>query len=242
VGLNLGPVLGLLLFRWQGGGLAFAVAGGFGLLAATGAALTRQMASARQQRAPEPLLSRIVERRALLSALLIGLSMISFVPLSTYMPLSFRALGLEGVEWYFLGVGLSGTLARVLTAGRVDQLGRFPSMVVGFVLELAGLALLPLAGDLTLLVVSGVLFQLGGAIVEPTLYALVVDRTPEHRRGVAMATCTSAFQAGDGIGSPLWGYVIEHFGHRAMHLTTWVPTALGLGVVLATMRGRDARQ
>ena len=51
------------------------------------------------------------------------------------------------------------------------------------------LSLLLFAGDLWLLVATGVLFQLGGAIVEPTLYAIVIDRTPPERRGqVLMVT------------------------------------------------------
>ena len=78
---------------------------------------------------------------------MLALTYISFVPLSTYMPLTFRALGLDGVEWYFLGVGLTGTVARLRATGVVVE--RYPTdkdatdLELALDLALAGLPPLP---------------------------------------------------------------------------------------------------
>jgi len=83
------------------------------------------------------------------------------------------------------------------------------------------------------------LHTLGNVCSEPSLYATALDRSPADRRGAAMATYTSAFQLGSGIGAALGGVIIERWGYEAMYRATLAPIVVGLAWI--AVQGRRNR-
>src|SRR6185312_7989961 len=61
-------------------------------------------------------------------------------------------------------------------------------------------------------------FMAGGAhgFLYPALSALLMDVTPETRRGSAVGTFSSVVIAGNAIGAIAFGYVAHGLGYRAM--------------------------
>lgn len=238
VGITFAPVLALWGARSFGFAPAFMAAGLCGLAVS---AATLRIAPDRQ---PPPLTvpftgarwRRVVEPGALVGAGLLALSIVTAPAMTAYMPLYFLHLGLEGIEFYFLVLGSAGIAARALIGRWSDRMGRVRSITLGFGVSALGLLIVALAGDLTGIILGGVVFTLGGSLSEPSLYAIALDRSPAERRGAAMATYTMAFQLGGGIGAVLSGYVIEFLGYSWLYQGAVGASLLALSVVLVGAR------
>ncbi|MBQ1435344.1 MAG: MFS transporter, partial [Clostridia bacterium] len=64
----------------------------------------------------------------------------------------------------------------------------------------------------THLIICAVIYGVGVGAALPTTNALVVKYAPIDRRGSANATYYSSFDIGIGVGSALWGFVIDYLG------------------------------
>ena len=166
--------------------------------------------------------------------------------LNSFIVLYAREVGIESLGWYFVAVGLASLVGRPLLGRVSDSMGRGPAVVVSYVLEIAGVALVLLASEITLMVVAGVLYFLGYALGVSTTLALAMERADPQRRGVAMATFSMAFPLGSGLGSALAGGMIALAGYRGMYLSLVGVLVFGLLLALsnrarlATPVGRGA--
>jgi MFS family permease len=241
LGTALAPALGIeLLTRW-GSGAAFSVSALFGIAALVAAMLTRAPATdqpglpdPRARRVPGPprgWLGRFIEPSVLSVTAILTLVQLNGPVLSSFAPLYFRSIGVDGVEWYFVGQGLMSIVSRALLGRWADRMGRTRSLVLGFGVQMLGLGLVWQSRELAPLIVGGGLYTLGSGISQPSLYALAADRAAPQRRGAAMATYTMGFQLGSGLGAVVWGTTIEHLGYQVMYACAFVP--LGAAIVLS---------
>src|SRR5437773_8488682 len=117
-------------------------------------------------------------------------------------------------------------LVRVAGGELIDTLGRraviIPSMFIqggaACMLALVALFVAP-AGSIPILpflFFAG--FMAGGAhgFLYPALSALLMDVTPERRRGSAVGTFSSVILVGNAAGAIAFGYVVHHLGYRVM--------------------------
>jgi predicted MFS family arabinose efflux permease len=88
------------------------------------------------------------------------------------------------------------------------------------------------------LIAGGALWAAGASFVEPATTAMAIDRAPAERRGAALATYTSAFQAGNAVGATGLGIVVASAGFAHASWLGVAITLLGLVVTgaLATRR------
>ena|GEM_PF-284879 len=250
IGGTAAQVLGLSIAAGMGFYPVFMLAGVVGLLVAACAQFTRPesgqagLAATRVRLGPGDLfnLRRLfaIERGALLGAGLQTLIIMTSPAAVTYMPLYFRHQGLEHVELYFLAVGVTGIAGRALVGQWADRIGRIRSIALGFGLQFGGLALLGFASGFWPLVAGGVIYTFGNVLSEPSLYALAIDRSDPARRGAAMATYTSAFQLGSGLGAAVGGAVIQELGYEVFYRLELLPAALGLVWLAAYWRRSSA--
>jgi MFS family permease len=229
-----GPVLGLAIAAQFGTTAAFLVASAVGVAGVIAILCARQVAPApRQASADEPeWWALLIERSAVPATILLGLVNIVGPAASSYVPLYYLHLGLEHPEIYFFAQGITGIVGRAMVSRLADRVGRVPLMGLGFVVQLAGFFMMALGNTAPLLIAAGSIITLGNAIREPSFYAWVIDRAAPHRRGAALATYTMGFQIGSGIGSAMWGNVIQFVGYQAMYLGCAVPLVLGLALLL----------
>jgi MFS family permease len=144
----------------------------------------------------------------------------------TFVPTFAERLGVTGLGLFYTAYASAAMLVRVTGGGLIDTRGRraviIPSMLVQAVAAsiLAMVAILVRPGStvpaLPFLFLVG--FMAGGAhgFLYPALSALLMDVTPERRRGSAVGTFSSVFLVGNAFGSMAFGYVAQGFGYRVM--------------------------
>ncbi len=173
----------------------------------------------------------LILRGALLPAAYQGLMYLSAPLLFAFVPLYAQDLGVADVGFVYVAAGL--TMIAVQPLGRLsDRWGRLPSVAVGLAVASTGLIAFALSHDLAGLVLAGVLWATGSALVEPATTAMAIDRAPPGRRGAAIATYTSAFQVGNAVGATLWGAVIASSGFVAAYALSAALMIIGLGATL----------
>jgi MFS family permease len=253
-GIAFAPVLGIWLFNNYGSAPVFAVAGFVALasfiviLQADERRVPRAIAAAAGTTAAavpkQSLVDRMIEPSALLSTSLLTAMQFNVAVFSTYVPLYFLALHIEHVELFFLATGLSSIFGRGTLGRFADRVGRFRSIALGSVIQLVGLLLMGQSAELLTLTLGGIVLTLGQSVSHPSLYALVIDRSPAERRGAALATYTMGFQLGSGVGAVVYGFVIQYLGYQTMYHLALIPVTAALITVLVVWRrqaGTDQR-
>ena len=243
LGTAIAPAIGIDLLTRFGGAAAFGVSALLGVAAFVAAVFTRAPTAGPPSHGVDVgprrgWLGRFVEPSVVSVTAILTLVQLNQPVLSAFAPLYFRAIGVAGIEWYFVAQGVMSILSRALLGRWADRMGRSPSLILGFGVQIVGLAFVWQSQELLLLTLGGALYTLGAGVALPTLYALAADRAAPERRGAAMATYTMGFQLGSGLGAVVWGTTIEHFGYHVTYACTFVPTLAAIGLVLAEGKRR----
>jgi hypothetical protein len=198
--LAIGPPLGFALYGAAGMRASLLVAAA--LVCAVG-----PLAWSLRERAAEPVPGArlgftLVSRHALAAAGTMTLTTIGHSSVYAFLPLYAIAGGMgSGVGWFYTLYSAWLIACRVLFRRASDRLGR-PRVVaasIGVVtLAYVVLALPPSALSLA---VAALLLGSGSALLYPTMVALLVDRTPEAERGLAIGTLSGSWDVGVVIGS-----------------------------------------
>jgi MFS family permease len=174
----------------------------------------------------------LVEREVLLPSAFLFCLNLPYPAVSGFLVLYARTIGIENIAWYFVASGSTSLLTRPALGRVADKIGSGPSLAAGFVLEIFALLLVAVASDLTLVLVSGVLFALGNAIGSSTTLALAIQKANPQRRGRAMASFSIAYPLAAGVGALLTGSAVEVAGYFWMYL---MAAGLGAAGFLATI-------
>ena len=180
------------------------------------------------------------DRGILFTALLLFCMNLPWSGLNSFIVLYAREVGIESLGWYFAAIGLASVVGRPLLGRVSDRIGRAPAVAASYVLEIAGIALVLLAGDIALMMAAGALYFSGYALGVSTTLALAMERGDPKRRGVTMATFSIAFPLGSGLGAALSGGVIALVGYRGMYMSLIGVLATGLVLSLWNRGGLTA--
>jgi MFS family permease len=201
---------GIALYRWGGIQPAYALVTA---LAVAIAALTLLMTPRGPSGPPAASARfRFWSRHALGPAAVMGLLTLGWSSIVGFVPLHAVHHGLGGVLPWFFGI-YSGwlLLCRILLRGLSDQIGRQRVLVPAMAASALGFLLLALLipPSAASLLVAAFLLGTGASLTYPTMVALLVDRTPDRERGLAMGTLSASWDVGVVVGSALVGAVIE---------------------------------
>jgi len=93
-----------------------------------------------------------------------------------------------------------------------DRYGRRTGLAAGLGLMTAGLLLVSFRPSFSSFVVALILAGLGKSVMDPAIYAFLVDRVPYHRRGRVVAIVELGWSFSFLIGVPLAGLLAARFG------------------------------
>ena len=242
VGMIVGPALGFAVVAALGYTWLFTFSAGLAFAALAVSFLARERRPRpTAPRAPWTLRNGIVAPDALpiaWTALCLGMG---FGPLGTFIAIYAQGHGVANPGIYFTVQALALIVARTFAGPLADRRGRAFVMVPGIIISAASLAVLPLATDLTVFMVSAVLFGIGFGISQPATMALLVDQVRPERRGLAMSTYFLGFDLGISIGSIGLGLASQYLGLEAVWLIAAFTTTLGLFGLLGVRRQRAAQ-
>lgn len=128
-----------------------------------------------------------------------------------------RSAGFDRVAPFFITFSAAAVLARVGIGDLADRYGRkiviFPSALI------ISLNLFWIAGmeSYTSFVVCGFIAGLGQGLIFPALSAYLIDFFGRENKSFSLALYTSLFDAGLGLGSPLFGWISDLSGYRVMY-------------------------
>jgi MFS family permease len=146
--------------------------------------------------------------------------------LFTFLPTFGELLGVSSLALFYTAYAGAAMLVRAVGGGLSDTLGRRPIIVPAMftqviatgilavlALVIGGRAAVPV---LPFLFLSGLLAGGAHGFLFPALAALLIDQTPDVRRGGALGIFSSAFLAGSALGAMAFGYVSHGFGYGVM--------------------------
>jgi MFS family permease len=134
-----------------------------------------------------------------------------------FLPLYARSLEIDNIGYFYVVAGITNIVARPLLGKWADTIGRGPSMLIGQLAQLAGLVFILSASDLSLILVGGIFFVTGYAIIGSTTTALAMDLANPRTRGQAMATYSISYQLGVGFGAIFAGALIDFASFKGMY-------------------------
>ncbi len=244
---SLAPLLGELIVRHLGFRWHFAV---MLALAAAALALVAQLRDVRPPLAgPAPGVEAL--RRGLEEAFRLHMAVAFFFGLGTgaiftFLPTFAEQLGVRGLGLFYTAYAGAAMAVRVAGGRLIDTRGRRAVIVPSMLVQAAATAILAVVAFafspatrvpvLPFLFLAGVLAGGAHGFLYPALSALLMDVTPEERRGSAVGTFSSMFLVGNALGAIAMGYVAEGFGYRVMWTAV---TALLLVGYVASFRLRE---
>jgi MFS family permease len=235
VGVALGPVTGFALADAGGMTLNFVVVAGLSVAVAL-------LALTLRARPPAACIAgaavRLWSAHAVPASLALIVITTGHATVYAFLPLHATSAGLGRVAWFFPLMSGCTILCRLLLRRASDRYGRTRVLIPALVAIAAGNAVLAAAPTVTSLVIAAALLGCGNSMLYPTLVALVVDRTPERERGLAIGTLSGAWDVGVAVGSPLVALLVQSRGYSAGFLAAATMTVLGLLTFVLTERRR----
>ena len=155
----------------------------------------------------------------------------------TFMPTFGEGLGVHSVSLFYTAYAISAVGVRLGGGSLIDTRGRratiIPSMFVqaaaaGVMTAMALLVQPHMAVPVVpFLFLAGLLAGAGHGFLYPALAALLMDVTPEARRGGVVGIFSAVFLVGNALGSVVFGYVAHGLGYGVMWSTLTLLLAAG---------------
>ena len=132
------------------------------------------------------------------------------------------------VTMYALLYGLSAPLFGPVS----DRLGRKPVLILGLFIFAVGTALTGFGNTFIAMLAFRAVSGLGGAVIMPTVFALIGDTIPYERRGQAMGVIMGALLSASVVGVPLGSFLAYGTTWRSPFWVVGVLAGIGVLVVL----------
>jgi MFS family permease len=144
----------------------------------------------------------------------------------TFLPTFGESLGVRSVALYYTAYAVAAMGVRVAGGNLIDTQGRRATIIPSMFIQAASVAILAILAlqvrphmampIVPFLVLAGLLAGGGHGFLYPALSALLMDVTPERRRGGAVGIFSGVMLIGQTLGSMIFGYVAHGFGYAVM--------------------------
>lgn len=183
------------------------------------------------------ILTTLFRKGVFVAAFTLMISGSGFIPTLTFIPVFAEHIKVESFDLFFIAYTLSTLFVRIFGGWIPDSFGKkraaIPSLFF-FALSIMGIGF---ASNATHFIEAGILFGLSHGLVYPSIYALVIDLSPNVDRGKAFAICSVSFTLGGMLGSFLYGVVAEHLGFQVMYMAAGGVCLIGF--LVFSLFGKD---
>ena len=193
-------------------------------------------------RSPAAQLCReLFEKKAIPPALLQTFMGVGFAAANVFIALFAVEKGYAHPGVYFTLMAVFAVLSRIVGGRWADRNRGGLCLYLGLALCIAAYFLLCAAPLEPVFYLSGALYGFGNGLVMPILNRIAVVGVSPARRGAATSTFTISTDIGTGIGSALWGVVIEQASFETCFLLTSLWLAVSVGGCFVFLRGQKKR-
>jgi MFS family permease len=152
----------------------------------------------------------IIEKRVLVPAIYMALSVFSFGLVLTIMPDYSAHLDISN-KGLFFAVFVLASLGIRIVAGKIsDKIGRVKVLKVSSFLLAIAMVLIALSNSLISLMGAAIIFGLAMGMNSPTVFAWAIDLADQNKRGKALATLYIFLEIGIGMGAFISGWVYSN--------------------------------
>jgi MFS family permease len=158
--------------------------------------------------------ARIVEIRALLLSIALGLVAFAYGALTSFSAMFADALGVSPRSLFLTAMAIAIVGARLGLGRRLDSIGHRNALLPAFAIAALGLSLLSFAQGTLTFAAAAVVFGAGFGLLFPAFAAYMMNHVSALRRGAAYGAMIAAFDTGIGTGSSTMGWLIQRIGFR----------------------------
>jgi len=169
----------------------------------------------------------------------------------TFLPTYGDWLGVHSISLFYTAYAIAAVGVRVVGGNLIDTRGRRSVIIPStFVMAASAGLLLALAFFVSpqvtfpvvpFLFLTGLLAGGAHGFLYPALAALLMDVTPEARRGGAVGIFSAVFLVGNAVGSIVFGHVAHRFGYRVMWSVLTLLLTAGFALSFRLRLGRERR-
>jgi MFS family permease len=238
VNYALAPFVGKRVVESFGFDVFFKVVFIFGLLSFLIALLIRESKTATSDPPDRNgFLTTLFRNGVLVAATTLMISGSGFIPTLTFIPVFAESMGVESFDLFFLAYTLSTLFVRVAGGWIPDSFGKKRAAIPSLFFFALSIMAIGFASNATHFMGAGILFGMSHGLVYPSIYALVIDLTPDVDRGKAFAICSVSFTLGGTLGSFIYGVIAEHLGFQSMYMAAG--SVCLMGFFIFSLFGRD---
>ena len=158
--------------------------------------------------------------------LIIGLV---FGALITFLPLYVRDLKLDfNVGFFYSMTAISSFAVRLFIGQFADRYGRGLAISSSLVCYLVSMALLVIANNSHILLLSALIEGLAGGIAIPMILALISDHSKSNEQGKVYALCLGGFDLGIAIAGPVLGKLEQTLAYSGVFFLATILSAIAL--------------
>lgn len=156
------------------------------------------------------------EKTALPASLAYMLCSLANGSVLAFVSLYAQKQGFNGITLFFLLQALMMFVSRFVTGRLYDRKGAMFVITPAVLIGITSFLLIILSKNETGFLIAGAVYGIAFGMLMPVFNTLAVQRAPAHRRGAASATFYLFIDIGIGLGSAIWGLVIDTMGFDAM--------------------------
>jgi Arabinose efflux permease len=169
----------------------------------------------------------LLRKGVFVAAFTLMISGSGFISTLTFLPVFAKGIRVESFDLFFIAYTLSALVVRIFGGWIPDRFGKRRAAVPSLLFFAFSVIGIGFASNVSHFIGTGIVFGLSHGLVYPSIYALVIDLSPDAERGKAFAICSVAFTLGGMWGSFIYGVVAELSGFRAMYQMAGVVCLLG---------------
>jgi MFS family permease len=154
--------------------------------------------------------NEIIEKRVMVPAVYMALSVYSFGLVLTIMPDYSGHLDISNKGLFFAVFVLASLGIRIIAGKISDKIGRVKVLKVSSFLLAIAMVLIALSNSFISLMGAGVIFGIAVGMNSPTVFAWAIDLAHDHKRGKALATLYIFLEIGIGMGAFVSGWVYQN--------------------------------
>jgi MFS family permease len=171
---------------------------------------------------------RLVETRALLLSVTLGLASFSYGALTSFSAMYADSMNIAPRSLFLSTMAVAIVAMRLLVGRRIDIIGHRNALLPSLAVSALGLLLLAASRNVWGFALAALVFGSGFGLMFPAFAAYLMTHVSALRRGAAYGAMIAAFDTGIGTGSSTMGWLIHRLGFRTAFVLAAVLVAVAV--------------